>query len=63
MTKIAPTPVERVLHFILPVVFLTMSAVFLAVPYSMGQQPGSTADGQPALLACAAESPSVFRGT
>lgn len=63
MTQTAPTPVERVLHFILPVVFLTMSAVFLAVPYGMGKWPGDGAAGQPDLLACAAEAPGVFRGT
>lgn len=63
MTQITPTPVQRVLHFILPVIFMTMSAVFLAVPYGMGKWPGDATVGQPALLACAAEAPGGFRGT
>lgn len=62
MTRYHPTPSQRVLHFILPVLFVTMSAVFLAVPYGMGQQPGEAA-ARPDLLACAAQEAGVFRGT
>lgn len=67
----APTATQRVLHFILPVLFLTMSAVFLTVPYGMGQWPGADttashaaiADGASTLLACSQGRPDTFRGT
>lgn len=59
----APTPTQRVLHFILPVLFLTMSAVFVTVPYGMGQWPGTGTDHPATLLACSAQQPDGFRGT
>lgn len=40
MTKTHPSTVMRVLHVALPTLFLTMSTVFVAVPYQIGQWPG-----------------------
>lgn len=63
MTPTVPTAAQRILHFILPVLFVTMSAVFLAVPYGMGQWPGGDAPPEYRLLACVAGQASAFRGS